>query len=94
MERICGEIPGNLMANMVEQGSTPVLPPDRLAELGYALAAYPLTLLSSAVRAMNEALAALGRGESPASLLGFDELRDTVGFTDYDVTSARYAMKD
>ncbi len=94
MERICSEIPGNLMANMVEQGSTPVLPPNRLAELGYALAAYPLTLLSSAVRAMNEALAALGRGESPPSLLDFDELRDTVGFTDYDVTSTRYATKD
>ena len=71
-----------------------MLPPNRLAELGYALAAYPLTLLSSAVRAMNEALAALGRGESPPSLLDFDELRDTVGFTDYDVTSTRYATKD
>ena len=71
-----------------------MLPPTRLAELGYALAAYPLTLLSSAVRAMNEALAALARGEPPQSLLDFDELRDTVGFSDYDVASARYATKE
>jgi len=30
MERLCAEIPGPKMANMVEQGDTPVLPPPRL----------------------------------------------------------------
>lgn len=41
---------------MLEGGKTPVLPPAQLEEMGYKIAAYPLTLLSRAVSAMNEAL--------------------------------------
>lgn len=44
------------LANMLEGGKTPVLPPAQLEEIGYKIAAYPLTLLSRAVSAMNEAL--------------------------------------
>ena len=36
------------MANLVEGGDTPLLPPARLEALGYRIAAYPLTLLSAA----------------------------------------------
>ena len=94
MEQICREISVPLMANMVEQGTTPILPPERLSEIGYAIAAYPLTLLSSAVRAMNEALSALRSGETPQSVLDFEELRETVGFPAYDMASARYTTKE
>jgi len=59
MKRICDEVPGHQMANMVEDGDTPVLPPERLEAIGYKIAAYPLTLLSAATRAMNDALHAL-----------------------------------
>ena len=90
MARLCREIPGPKMANLVEGGDTPILPPRRLAELGYAIAAYPLTLLSSAIRAMQDALAALGRGETPAGLLPFATLREVVGFPEYDAEQARY----
>jgi 2-methylisocitrate lyase-like PEP mutase family enzyme len=91
MARLCEAIPGPKMANMVEGGDTPILPPARLAELGYSIAAYPLTLLSAAVRAMEEALAALGAGRTPERLLPFETLRDVVGFPGYDVEQARYA---
>ena len=90
MERLCREIPGPKMANMVEQGSTPVLEPARLESLGFQIAAYPLTLLSCAIRAMNEALAELADGQSPAGLLDFDDLREIVGFNEYDREQARY----
>lgn len=90
MERLCREIPGPKMANMVEQGSTPVLEPARLESLGFQIAAYPLTLLSCAIRAMNEALAELADGQSPAGLLDFDDLREIVGFNEYDLEQARY----
>jgi 2-methylisocitrate lyase-like PEP mutase family enzyme len=90
MERLCREIPGPKMANMVEGGDTPILPPARLAELGYAIAAYPLTLLSAAVRAMDEALDALRAGRTPERLLAFETLRETVGFPEYDTEQARY----
>ena len=90
MERLCREIPGPKMVNMVEQGSTPVLEPARLESLGFQIAAYPLTLLSRAIRAMNEALAELADGRPPVGLLDFDDLREIVGFNEYDLEQARY----
>lgn len=90
MERICGEIPGPKMANLVEQGDTPLLPPARLEALGYAIAAYPLTLLSAAMNAMIESLDSFRRGQHPERLLDFSELREIVGFDDYDVEASRY----
>ena len=57
--------------------------------------AYPLTLLSSAVRAMQGALAALRRERHPAELvLYFDELRRLPGFDAYDAEAARYRVQD
>ena len=90
MERLCREIPGPKMANMVEQGETPVLAPSRLEALGYSIAAYTLTLLSSAIRAMNQALAELAGGTPAQTVLDFAELQEIVGFPDYDREQARY----
>jgi 2-methylisocitrate lyase-like PEP mutase family enzyme len=94
MARICEELPGHQMANMVEDGDTPVLPPKQLEALGYKIAAYPLTLLSAATRAMNEALQALARGTTAEGLLPFEELREIVGFDEYDAALARYRASD
>ncbi len=90
MRRLCGEIPGPKMANMVEGGVTPVLPPAQLEDLGYAIAAYPLTLLSAGAAAMQDALTALRAGEPPPQLLDFGALRTLVGFDAYDREQARY----
>ena len=90
MERLCRAIPGPKMANMVEQGDTPILAPEKLESLGYALAAYPLTLLSAAVKAMEDALTALGEGRTPDGILSFEDLRERVGFPDYELTLDRY----
>jgi len=91
MERICAATGLPQMANLVEGGDTPLLPPAALEALGYRIAAWPLTLLSAATRAMQQALAALARGETPEGLLDFAELRELVGFDDYDAELARYA---
>jgi 2-methylisocitrate lyase-like PEP mutase family enzyme len=91
MARVCETIRAPQLANLVEGGDTPLLPPARLAALGYRIAAYPLTLLSAATRAMQEALAALARGETPARLLEFAELRALVGFDAYDAALERYS---
>jgi 2-methylisocitrate lyase-like PEP mutase family enzyme len=90
MQRVCDEIPGPKMANLVEQGDTPLLAPARLEELGYAIAAYPLTLLSAAMNAMIESLDAFKRGQHPERLLEFEELRKIVGFDDYDAEASQY----
>ncbi len=90
MVRSCAEIPAPAMANMVEGGDTPLLPPPRLEEMGYRIAAYPLTLLSAATRAMREALESLRSGSHPDHLEPFEALRELVGFDAYDRDRARY----
>ncbi|MET4127542.1 isocitrate lyase/PEP mutase family protein [Roseovarius sp. MBR-6] len=91
MRRICADLPGWKMANMVEGGDTPVLTPTVLAEIGYHHAAFPLTLMSAAMRAMCEALEAFKAGHLPERLMPFGELRLRVGFDAYYESEARYA---
>jgi 2-methylisocitrate lyase-like PEP mutase family enzyme len=84
MARLTREAPGIHMANLVEGGATPILHPDRLHELGYRFAAYPLTLMSAAMKAVQDALAVMAKREHPAdALLGFADLRKAVGFDAY-----------
>ncbi len=90
LERACREIPAPGMANLVEGGDTPLLPPARLEALGFKIAAYPLTLLASAAGAMQDALEALRAGEPAPRRLDFDALRELVGFDAYDRERARY----
>jgi 2-methylisocitrate lyase-like PEP mutase family enzyme len=84
MERFCTRVPGPKMASMLEEGVTPVLPPRRLLEIGYRIAAYPLTLLNSAVFAMREALEELKTGRTPQRRVDFATIREVVGFDEYD----------
>ncbi len=90
MARVCATTDLPHMANMVEGGDTPILAPQQLESLGYRIAAYPLTLLNAAIGAMQDALAALGKGETPQGLMSFAQLRETVGFDDYDAEQQRY----
>jgi 2-methylisocitrate lyase-like PEP mutase family enzyme len=90
LRRIAQQVPGPKMANLVEDGDTPLLAPAELEALGFDIAAYPLTLLSATARAMQSALEALKVGESPEPRLPFVELRELVGFPDYDEALERY----
>jgi 2-methylisocitrate lyase-like PEP mutase family enzyme len=91
MARGCREVPGVHLANMLVGGLTPILPPARLAELGYRLAAYPLALLAVAVAAMQEALRELAAGRMPERQMDFAALRTLVGFDAYDRLLEAYA---
>jgi 2-methylisocitrate lyase-like PEP mutase family enzyme len=91
MRMVCTELPGPKMANIVEGGETPPLPPAVLEEIGYRIAAYPLTLMAAAMKAMLAALTAMHEGTDTAPLLlDFTELRQRIGFDDYYDQSARY----
>jgi 2-methylisocitrate lyase-like PEP mutase family enzyme len=70
------------------------LPPESLKEIGYKIAAYPLTLLSSAVYAMREALHCIRKGEQPERILEFSELQAVVGFPEYDETLRRLESEE
>lgn len=91
MRRICTEVPGHHMANMVEGGETPIPSPAELQDIGFAVAAYPLTLMSAAMRAMLEALEGLKGDTHPDNILDFSELRRRVGFDDYYAEEGRYS---
>ena len=80
--RALGEKP--LLANMVEGGRTPMLSNARLAELGYAIAIYPVAGLLSAAAALEtvyrqifETGSSMG---SEAPLYPFAEMNRLMGF--------------
>jgi 2-methylisocitrate lyase-like PEP mutase family enzyme len=97
LERVARALEGApLMANLVEGGDTPLLPPARLDALGFRIAAYPLTLLEVAVRAISAALEGMRAGAHPAESerVSFAALRELVGFPAYDEAAKRYAAED
>jgi 2-methylisocitrate lyase-like PEP mutase family enzyme len=70
------------LANMVEGGGrTPVLPPDELYRLGFAMIAYPTTLLFRVARTIETALADLkvGRPTPDRDCVDFDAFKDITG---------------
>jgi 2-methylisocitrate lyase-like PEP mutase family enzyme len=97
LERVARALEGApLMANLVEGGDTPLLAPARLEALGFRIAAYPLTLLAVAVRALDGALARMRAGGHPGDdeRVSFAALRELVGFPAYDEAAQRYAAAD
>jgi len=91
MREYCRKVPGPKMANMLEQGQTPFLSPPRLEEMGFKIAAYPLTLLNSAIVAMRNALLDLKQGSPPQGLMEFEELKELLGFPGYFEEEKKYA---
>ncbi|MEP4770095.1 MAG: isocitrate lyase/PEP mutase family protein [Roseibium sp.] len=91
MQTVCRELPGPKMANIVEGGETPELSHKELQDIGYAIAAYPLTLMASAMQAMMQTLAKLKTDEDRTpDLMNFMELRDRIGFNEYYAVSSTY----
>ncbi|MEM8553190.1 MAG: isocitrate lyase/PEP mutase family protein [Pseudomonadota bacterium] len=90
MREVCASLPGPKMANIVEGGATPDLPIDELHGLGFSIAAYPLSLMASAMQAMVTTLRAMRQDQRPGQM-DFDELRERIGFQDYYNVSETYA---
>jgi 2-methylisocitrate lyase-like PEP mutase family enzyme len=91
MRRFCEGVPGHKMANLVEQGDTPLLPPDVLHEMGFKIVLYPLTLIEASISAMEGVLQSLKLGKTPEGLAEFSHLREVVGFDDYYEAEQKYA---
>jgi len=89
MRTICGAVPLPHMANILEGGETPDLPNAALHDIGYSIAAYPLSLLASAMQAMVTCLQEMRQDARPGRM-DFAELRNRIGFNDYYEVSARY----
>ncbi len=92
---ITKEAPATHMVNMLEGGKTPILPNERLHELGYSFATYPLTLLSASLFAMQQTLEGLAKGKvDEERMFEFSELRKLVGFDAYYEDEKRYGIND
>lgn len=59
IEQIAAAIPGPKLINMFYGGKTPLVPLDRLKELGYRIVIIPSDLQRAAIRAMQDALRAI-----------------------------------
>ena len=81
------------LANMLEGGRTPLVAPDELAAMGFAMIGYPTSLLFRVARTIERALAAMkaGRLAELGDLAGFDEFKDIVGFAAWGEVEDRFA---
>lgn len=89
------QIDAPLVANMVEGGSTPIVPLDELGRLGYSVVLYANAALRSAQRAVSLAYAELKTSGISTNLIDsmatWDERQEAVGKPYYDELEARYA---
>lgn len=92
MRELCTSLPGPKMANIIEGGMTPDLPVDVLHDIGFSIAAYPLSLMAAAMQAMITTLRAM-RDDSRPNQIDFVELRERIGFDAYYQASEQYSSE-
>ncbi len=94
VETIAERLPGPKLINVFRGGKTPLLPRERLAELGYRVAILPSDLQRAAIRAMQETLEVIGRDGNAAALdhrlATFAERDEIVGLGEYRALDERY----
>ena len=83
MRQVGQHAPKPIVANMIEGGRTPVLPPSQLAEMGFQLILHPLAGLFAAARAMHAVYQKL-RGDQTTlghedQLMAFDAFNELIG---------------
>jgi methylisocitrate lyase len=93
-EQFADEVDAPLVANMTEFGKSPLLTLDELAEMGYAAVLYPVTLLRTAMKAVEAALAVIAEEGTQAELVDLmqtrQELYDLLGYRDYEDRDRAY----
>lgn len=90
MHEFCTTIKAPCMANMIQDGQTPLLSQRELQDLGFKIVAYPLTLLSQTIEAMDGSLLALKQDHYPHHS-SFNSLQETLGFSAYYKEEERYS---
>lgn len=97
-EKFADTIDAPLVANMTEFGQSPLLTLDELADLGYAAVLYPVTLLRTALKAVEAALAVIAAEGTQSELLDLmqsrQELYDLIGYSDYEARDRAYFSGD
>ena len=94
MKEIAHQVPGPLVANMLERGVTPLMGPKELKELGFDLIVWPLAPLYSAAQSLTEVYKTLRRDGSTLAILDrlmpFDDFNRIVGLEEKYALDAKY----
>jgi 2-methylisocitrate lyase-like PEP mutase family enzyme len=94
LKEIARQVPGPLVANMIERGATPLMGPLDLKELGYELVVWPLAPLYSVAKTLAATYSTLRREGSTVKILDqlmpFDEFNEIVGLGAKYAVDAKY----
>jgi 2-methylisocitrate lyase-like PEP mutase family enzyme len=94
MAEIAGQVPGPLVANMLERGVTPLMGPKELKELGFDLVVWPLAPLYSAAQSLADVYTTLRRDGSTKAILDrlmpFNEFNSIVGLEEKYAVDEKY----
>ena len=92
MEAVGRRAPRPIVANMIEGGRTPVLPREKLEQMGYGLILHPLAGLYAAARAIERICMKLQRDQTTlgdeSDLMSFDAFNNLIG------VEAKYAVAE
>ena len=91
---ISNEINAPLLANMAEDGKSPMLSAKELEDLGYKIVIYPVGLLFAATKAMLSIAKEIKEKGSDREILNnmmsFKEFNDFIGLSEYNKMSEKY----
>jgi methylisocitrate lyase len=90
--------PAPVVANMIEKGKTPVLPKDKLVELGFHLILYPLAGLFAAAHGLANIYQKIRADQTTLGavqqLMAFDEFNALIGVEEKYALAERYGVRD
>lgn len=94
MREIARNVPGPLVANMIERGVTPLLRPEELKEIGFELTVWPLGPLYASAQALQSVYTTLRQNGTTAGMLdqliSFDDFHKIVGLEEKYKLDAQY----
>ena len=94
MKRISKQVPGPLVANMLERGVTPLMGPRELKDLGFDLIVWPLAPLYAVAKSLTDVYTTLRRDGSSLAILDrlmpFDEFNRIVGLEEKYALDTKY----
>jgi 2-methylisocitrate lyase-like PEP mutase family enzyme len=94
MKEISRQVPGPLVANMLERGVTPLMGPTELKDLGFDMIVWPLAPLYAVAKSLTDVYTTLRRKGSTLEILDrlmpFNEFNGIVGLEEKYALDAKY----
>ncbi|AGM40194.1 isocitrate lyase and phosphorylmutase [Spiribacter salinus M19-40] len=96
IEQIAKDLPQPKLINMFHGGKTPLMPADRLGELGYSVIIIPSDTQRAAIKGMQDALEVIRRdGHSAAMqerMVSFKGREEVIGTAEYTALDKKYGV--